>query len=155
MTTAVFPCDSSMWNGRFQQETRKRQPAAAWERQPAAFAPGSLGLNLMVSVPKSPLLFTFCLLAFPQLKPIPGACSSDASKNPKTRRTWVLQPTHQGSGPDSLLLGCYPMLTTGFSTSCSKLPLMLMRYRWHEHPSHTSLSKTSAMMDKVKMNKLF
>ena len=36
---------------------------------------------------KSPLLFTFCLLAFPQLKPIPGACSSDASKNPKTRRT--------------------------------------------------------------------
>lgn len=80
MIAAISPSVTlPMWKGRFQQETIKTGIVVSVLSRPL--------LNITVSMLKLSLLFPFCLLAFPQIEPIPGACPNDVFKTPKTKCT--------------------------------------------------------------------
>ena len=72
----------------------------------------------------------------PWMHPVPGTNPNNIwhSWSLKTRCTEMPRPPRWGISTESLsLLGCYPILTTGFSMLCSNLPLLLIRYSWHYH----------------------
>lgn len=74
--------------------------------------------------------------ADPWMHPVPGTNPNNIwhSWGLKTRCTEMPRPPRWGISTESLsLLGCYPILTTGFSMLCSNLPLLLIKYSWHYH----------------------